>query len=148
MNRVTAVSTALNEQRRTQRQERRLNEAAGVDPANKPRRRSHSLAGWKLFLLYLCFAAYVLVGAVIFYFVENASPQRRTPPPPPPPLALALANGSTLFVPQPLVNAKGQTLIYWPKLTYVDAVYFILVNLSTIGAPAFWFRASYTSRFR
>src|SRR5687768_11017738 len=93
-----------------------------------------SLAAWHLSIVYLGYWAYILIGAAILRSIENRSFHRQDPPPPPPPpLILTLIDNSTIEIQQRLVNAKGQPYLFYPQLAYIDAVYWVVVFMATVG---------------
>ena len=88
---------------------------------------------WELLVGYVFFWTYLLIGAAVVLKLENESPHRQTPPPVPD-IVYELADGTNYTIPGPApTDAEGRLYIYYPKLTFLDAVYFMFVTLTTMG---------------
>ena len=88
---------------------------------------------WELLIGYAFVWGYVLVGAAILMKLENNSPHRQ-PPPDIPGTVYELLDGTNYTVPAPPpVDAQGRLYLYYPQLTFLDAVYWVFVTLSTMG---------------
>lgn len=92
---------------------------------------------WELLIGYAFVWGYVLVGAAILMRLENDSPHRQ-PPPDIPGTVYELLDGTNYTVPAPPpVDSQGRIFVYYPQLTFLDAVYWVFVTLSTMGALLF-----------